>query len=74
MKVTVKQKEKEEINWNEVQLVVAENGQIVMVSEKQTQSYNEECFCGQDIKTGDYDHRWTKSEFKKFHGTLTIDQ
>lgn len=76
MKVTVKEKTENEIDWNEPQMVISktENSIIVQISTNQSEAMNEHNFVGQELNRGIFSVRWKKSFFKKFNGTITIEQ
>jgi hypothetical protein len=76
MKVTVNNLEKEEtIDWNKVQLVVSDNGNIVF-SNQSTSTEHFEGIClerGDSCnKNGSYSKLWVKSMFKPFHGSIKL--
>jgi hypothetical protein len=73
MKVTVKEKTENEIDWGKPQLVISKEGFIIQVSCIQKSS-EDRCFSGQDLKSGLYSNDYVKSAFKKFNGTITIEQ
>jgi hypothetical protein len=73
MKVEVNNKEKiPQIDWDEVQLVISDNNEIVQISKDQTNKYGDGYFCGQEIQTGIHFRDWIKKSFKPFNGTITI--
>jgi hypothetical protein len=73
MKVTVKEKTENEIDWNKPQLVISSDGDIVQTCINQSKSA--ECnFSGQKLCNGDFSINWRKNAFKKFKGTITIEQ
>jgi hypothetical protein len=76
MKVTVKEKTENEIDWNKPQLVISktEYSIIVQISANQQEAINEHNFVGQELSRGLFSVRWKKSFFKKFNGTITIEQ
>lgn len=76
MKVTVKESKEKEIDWNESQLVVSktEINYIVQISRDQSKTSGNELFSGQRLSTGEFSANWKKSAFKKFKGTITIEQ
>jgi hypothetical protein len=76
MKVTVKEKTENEIDWNVVQLVISktEKDFIVQISKDQSRAFDDDCFVGQKLDDGDFVINWRKNAFKKFNGTITIEQ
>jgi hypothetical protein len=74
MKVTVKEKTENEIDWNKPQLVISSHGECI-VQTSIDQSESAEChFSGQKLSNGGFSTNWRKKAFKKFTGTITIEQ
>ena len=76
MKVTVKEKTENEIDWNKPQLVISktEKNFIVQISKDQSRVLDDDCFVEQKLDDGDFVINWRKKAFKKFKGTITIEQ
>jgi len=73
MKVTVKEKTENEIDWSKPQLVISNRDEVVQISIDQSRSESN-CFSGQKLSNGDFSPHWRKNAFKKFNGTITIEQ
>ena len=76
MKVEVKETQSQEVDWtNNPQLVVSDDGFIVLVHESQKDKWSNETFVGTRLDNGrlsDFDTRWIKDEFEPFHGEITL--
>lgn len=74
MKVEVKETQSNEVDWRKnPQLVVSDNGQVVIVSSVMDDYY----FSGTQLtdeinEIGYYSATWAKKCFKPFHGTITL--
>lgn len=72
MKVEVENaQQNEQVDWTKnPQLVYCIN--VVIVCKDQTNQFDENCFCGVKIETGEYATNFRKSAFKPFHGKITL--
>lgn len=74
MKVTVKEKTENEIYWSEPQLVISMDGEVIIQTSMNQSKSDENTFSGQKLSNGDFSTNWKKDKFKKFNGTITIEQ
>ena len=76
MKVEVKGMQSHEVDWSKnPQLVVSDDGFVVLVHENQKLKWSNYTFVGTRLDKGrlsDYDTNWIKEEFKPFHGEITL--
>ena len=68
MKIEIKEKENDAINWDINQLVIAKDGEVALTSGK----HKDDIFEGYNFNQKLFSKTWTKSRFKKFNGTVTL--
>ena len=79
MKVTVKENKVDEIDFSVVgQYLISTEKRIVITSGEHKKHDFSATALNEDLhsnyRQGDYHDRWQKSFFKKFNGTITIEQ
>lgn len=76
MKAEVKGNQSQEVDWTKnPQLVVSNIGKIVLAHQDQKKAFGNDCFVGtrfDDDFLSEYSTKWIKSNFKPFHGEITL--
>lgn len=73
MKVEIQNKEEnQEIDWSKPQLVISNEGDVVLITDSQLEKEDEDCFCGLRLFDSDYSNDWIKDHFRPFNGMVTI--
>lgn len=74
MKVEVENaQQNEQVDWTKnPQLVVSDEGVIILVISNQTNATSDKVFVGVRLDNHDFDNCFTKSVFKPFHGKVTL--
>ena len=68
MKIEIKEKETEAINWNIPQLVITDDGDVVIT----TGEHKDDTFEGYNLNQKRFSDGWAKRCFKKFNRKITL--
>ena len=68
MKIEIGEIENEVINWDINQLVIADDGEVVIT----TGNHEDNAFEGISFDEPIFSDDWAKAEFKKFNGKITL--